>query len=563
LLQYDANDVLVQRDTIRLLKGADKFHSNIVGTAPYDPLLPLAGWVAPSGPITGNTVEVKFTDGTVANYTYDGTVWVLDFDVTPIPETTGTITISDEDGNNFVQDNNANAVFTLHRTIHANQGLVVNKIGVSSEDSDQTSTGNITTNHTNVVKASTLSSCAGSNNTVIASNDYSEIYGGSENFIAANRTGWLLATDTKCATIASQNALSAGNNRWSAHIGGAYNTWSNFRYSLISGQSNTYNNVTDGSLVSGFANAQNAGQIQSASIFCRYTKFNASVGGSLILGGGIASRENEINGSITGSIFIGATDVLATFPTKVENVDGSIIQVKDSRHIGSFQQGILNAHKSEINSPASLYSLIQLSNSNISGSNYSAFVFGENITSSGNINQSSVIGRDHTVNSNIFTSFISGANTSINHSGVFVYNNTSSVLTTDNVSKGFLGFINGMDIYSNNALSLGVTLAPNGTSWASISDVNKKTDFKKLDYSGIYERFKNIEIQTWKYKDADTKHVGITAQDFYKTLGENVGSDNLKIETIDADGLTLALIKALQAEIENLKSVINSLKSKK
>ena len=59
--------------------GADKFHSNIVATAPYDDLNPLTGWVAPTNPIEGNTVDVKFTDGTVANYTYDGTVWGLDF----------------------------------------------------------------------------------------------------------------------------------------------------------------------------------------------------------------------------------------------------------------------------------------------------------------------------------------------------------------------------------------------------------------------------------------------------------------------------------------------------
>ncbi len=66
-------------DDVKNFVGADKFHSNIVGTAPYDPLNPLAGWVAPSLPIAGNTVKVKFTDGTVANYTYDGTVWGLDF----------------------------------------------------------------------------------------------------------------------------------------------------------------------------------------------------------------------------------------------------------------------------------------------------------------------------------------------------------------------------------------------------------------------------------------------------------------------------------------------------
>lgn len=80
LLQYDANDVLVQRDTIRLAGGGpDKFNANIVATTTYDPLNTLAGWVAPSNPIQGNTVEVKFTDGTVGNYTWDGSVWVLNF----------------------------------------------------------------------------------------------------------------------------------------------------------------------------------------------------------------------------------------------------------------------------------------------------------------------------------------------------------------------------------------------------------------------------------------------------------------------------------------------------
>ena len=61
--------------------GADKFHSNIVGTAPYDPLLPLTGWVAPSSPITGNTVEVKFTDNIIGNYTFNGITWIQDFQI--------------------------------------------------------------------------------------------------------------------------------------------------------------------------------------------------------------------------------------------------------------------------------------------------------------------------------------------------------------------------------------------------------------------------------------------------------------------------------------------------
>jgi len=67
-------------------------NAHILATTSYDVLNPLTGWVAPSSPITGNTVEVKFTDGTVANYTFDGTVWGLDFAVTPATETTTTIT---------------------------------------------------------------------------------------------------------------------------------------------------------------------------------------------------------------------------------------------------------------------------------------------------------------------------------------------------------------------------------------------------------------------------------------------------------------------------------------
>jgi hypothetical protein len=57
----------------------DKFHSNIVGTGAYDAGLPLTNWTPPLGAIEGNTAQVKFTDGTIVNYTYDGAAWTVDF----------------------------------------------------------------------------------------------------------------------------------------------------------------------------------------------------------------------------------------------------------------------------------------------------------------------------------------------------------------------------------------------------------------------------------------------------------------------------------------------------
>ena len=67
-----------------VLDNLDRYNAHIVATTAYDPLNPLAGWVAPSNPIQGNTAEVKFTDGTVVHYTYDGVAWIVDFVEAPV-----------------------------------------------------------------------------------------------------------------------------------------------------------------------------------------------------------------------------------------------------------------------------------------------------------------------------------------------------------------------------------------------------------------------------------------------------------------------------------------------
>ena len=555
IVSADANnDITIGSDGGAFYNATIAVHSNEIQATPYTGVeLPLT-----SGINVGDTKTVGFNDGSVVNYTWDGSSWILDF--VEEPEVVGTITISDEDGNTFIQDNNSNAVFPLDRTLHVRQGLVGNlAIGVSSQDSDQSATGNVTTNHTNVVSGSTLSSAAGTNNMVTASNFYSEIYGGSENFIAANNFGWLLPSDTRAAIISSQNSPSIGNNAWAAHIAGVNNTWSNVRNSIVSGSSNTYNNVNNGSFTSGFANIQTLGQITSSDIISAYTNYKANISNSFIAGGGIFGRETNINGDVNSSFLMTSTDNSATLPTEIDLLNGVFGILHDTRHTGSFQSGSFISYKSTVNSPISQSSNINIQFSNIDADLYSANILGNSLDINANVNQSSIFGTLHTVNVPIFKSQVSGSNTVIDHSGVFVHNVATSVLTTNATDKGYFGLPNGMDIYTNNALTLGVTLAANGTSWASISDVNKKKNFKSLDYSNIYERFKSIDIQTWEYRDSDDRHIGITAQDFYKVLGENVGSDSLKIETIDADGLALALIKKLQNEVEILKEKLNSL----
>jgi hypothetical protein len=56
-----------------------------------------------------------------------------------------------------------------------------------------------------------------------------------------------------------------------------------------------------------------------------------------------------------------------------------------------------------------------------------------------------------------------------------------------------------------------------------------------------------MPIREWNYKvqNAAIRHVGPAAQDFYAAFG--LGEDPLRISTIDADGIALRAIQALEA----------------
>ena len=61
-----------------------------------------------------------------------------------------------------------------------------------------------------------------------------------------------------------------------------------------------------------------------------------------------------------------------------------------------------------------------------------------------------------------------------------------------------------------------------------------------------------MPVREWNYKaqDAAIRHMGPTAQDFRAAFG--LGDFPLRINTIDADGVALAAIKALEARTRAL-----------
>ena len=103
----------------------------------------------------------------------------------------------------------------------------------------------------------------------------------------------------------------------------------------------------------------------------------------------------------------------------------------------------------------------------------------------------------------------------------------------------------GTIFYSSAGFGSGVSLAAGGGSWATISDVNRKENFRDLDGDEVLSKIATMPIREWNYKSQDDsiRHVGPTAQDFYGAFG--LGESNLTITTSDISGINMLGVQAL------------------
>ena len=118
-------------------------------------------------------------------------------------------------------------------------------------------------------------------------------------------------------------------------------------------------------------------------------------------------------------------------------------------------------------------------------------------------------------------------------------------------ARVFIKTPGGTTFYSNEGQTAGVTMAANGTSWASVSDRNVKKDFAPVDQRTILEKLAAMPITQWHYtwETSDvTPHIGPMAQDFKAAFYP--GTDDKTITTQEADGVALAAIQGLNQKLE-------------
>jgi hypothetical protein len=95
--------------------------------------------------------------------------------------------------------------------------------------------------------------------------------------------------------------------------------------------------------------------------------------------------------------------------------------------------------------------------------------------------------------------------------------------------------------------SSGVTV--NGT-FNNNSDRNAKQNFASVKPEEVLEKVAQLPVTQWSYKmDAETRHIGPMAQDFYAAFA--VGTDERHIAPIDEGGVALAAIQGLNEKVES------------
>jgi hypothetical protein len=179
-------------------------------------------------------------------------------------------------------------------------------------------------------------------------------------------------------------------------------------------------------------------------------------------------------------------------------------------------------------------------------SGVSSTAMGQDVTASGDY--STAIGRQTAASG--FASTAIGQNASTDgRFGAFVYGDasTTSVVNASANNQFTVRATGGFRFFSNTGLTAGVQLVAGASAWTTVSDVNSKQLFRDLDGETVLSKLAAIPIREWSYKaqDAAIRHVGPTAQDFHAAFG--LGEDPLGISTIDADGIALRAIQALEA----------------
>lgn len=104
---------------------------------------------------------------------------------------------------------------------------------------------------------------------------------------------------------------------------------------------------------------------------------------------------------------------------------------------------------------------------------------------------------------------------------------------------------------------------PQGCAPLCASDRNIKRQIVAADEQAVLDAVSTMPISSWSYQSGDEKvrHLGPMAQDFHAAFG--LGTTDLGYDPVDAHGVELAAIKALNARVRELEDRLMTLEAQR
>jgi hypothetical protein len=142
-------------------------------------------------------------------------------------------------------------------------------------------------------------------------------------------------------------------------------------------------------------------------------------------------------------------------------------------------------------------------------------------------------------------------------SGVTAQGDGSFIFGDRNVQYGLVAAANTFHVRAFGGIALNTGFAigcdlPSGTgAWACTSSRLAKEDFEDVDGEEILAGLARMRIQRWRYLGTDAAHLGPTAEDFHAAFG--LGESSTKIASVDANGVALRAVQALERRTAELR----------
>jgi hypothetical protein len=145
-----------------------------------------------------------------------------------------------------------------------------------------------------------------------------------------------------------------------------------------------------------------------------------------------------------------------------------------------------------------------------------------------------------------------GSNARALGEGSFVYGDASTTAILAAAANMFAVRASGGVRFRTSAdESTGCNLQGGTGTWNCTSSRLAKEGFEDLDGESVLAKLAAMQIQRWRYRNTSDWHVGPTAEDFHAAF--QLGPGPTTISTVDADGISLLAVQALERRTAELR----------